>query len=351
MFLDPWWCNNLAPVLFAAMDLHASRIEQQLARTSIVDKIFDRLDYAWQEKVPVKIEGDARTGKTEAIKAWCSMHPGKARLVSTPSGKSLGDLFKAIAEAIGLPYGPKTKGTDLKEQIQYIMRHAGLFLVFDEAHFLLPASFDRNTTPARLDWVRTQIIDRKLPVALVTTPQAFGAAVQKFHRHTGYNFDQFFGRIMSNLTLDGELCDADLLAVTQIQGADIPAKLHPFIVARCKQSVGHLKAIEAICTRARYIARRDRHPAVTLPDLEQAASELIPARPAPTPAGAPQQTTPRPPSPWPQRAPAAPTAPPLAAPACRAAALAKADPIRSTNPAPSLETTSRRATAPIMETV
>ncbi len=277
----PWYCENLMAVLFEAMDMHAARIELQLARTEVVSLVFDRLDYAWQQKVLVKIEGDTRTGKTEAVKAWCAMHPGKSRLVSTPSGKSCGDMFKAIAEAIGLPFGPRTKGPDLKDQIQFIIRHGGLFLVFDEAHFLLPSNFDRNTQPARLDWLRTQVVDRKLPVALVTTPQAFKHSADKFQRWTGYNFGQFFGRIMSNVTLPNELSEADLLAVTKIQGPDIPEKLHRLIVARSMQSEGYLKTIEAVCSRARYIAQRDNHPAITLADVELAASEIIPAAPAP----------------------------------------------------------------------
>jgi hypothetical protein len=279
--LSPWYCENLAAVLFEAMELHAGRIALQLARTQIVELVFDALDYAWQQKVLVKIEGDTRTGKSEAVKAWCSMHPGKARLVSTPSGKSLSDLFKAIAEAVGLPYGPRTKGTDLKEQIQYIMRHSGLFLVLDESHFILPVNFDRNTQPGRLDWLRTQIIDRKLPVALVTTPQAFAHAVNKFERHTSYNFGQFFGRIMADISLPNELSEADLLAVAKIQGADIPEKLHPFIVAKSMQSEGYLKAIEAICSRSRYLAARENHRAVTLADVESAAAYVIPTKPAP----------------------------------------------------------------------
>jgi hypothetical protein len=301
----PWYCENLPDVLFQAMELDAGRVENQLAPTKVVSLVSDCLDYAWQQKVPVKIEGDTRTGKTEAVKAWCSMNPGKCRLVSTPSGKSMGDLFKAIADAIGLPYGPNVRGTDLKDQIQYIIRHAGLFLIFDESHFLLPSSFDRNTQPARLDWIRTQIIDKKLPIALVTTPQAFSHSAKKFHEWTGYNFGQFFGRIMSNLTLPNELSAADLLEVTKIKGPDIDEKYHKFIVSRSMRSEGYLKTIEAICTRARHIAKRDNHPHITQGDVELAASEMIPSagaiRPVQTPPekhGVPtqgQSGTPQPP--------------------------------------------------------
>jgi hypothetical protein len=277
----PWYCDNLIDVLFEAMAAHAASAELRLARTEVVSLAFDRLDYAWQKKVLVKIEGDARTGKSEAIKAWCAMYPGRARLVATPSSNSLRDLILAIAEAIGLPFTPNVDTCDLKDRVQFIIRHSGLFLIFDEAHFLLPTSYGRNTNPARLDYVRTEIVDKDLPVALICTPQAFKHSVERFQKWTGYNFAQFLGRIMLNVTLPNELGEADLLAVTKIQGPDIPEKFHRFIVARAMQSEGYLKAIEAVCSRASYIASREGHCAVTLADVELAASEVMPAAPAP----------------------------------------------------------------------
>ena len=277
----PWYCEKLIDVLFEAMAAHASRVELQLARTEVVSLAFDRLNYAWQEKCLVKIEGDARTGKSEAIKAWCSMHPGRARLVATPSRPSMRALTFAVADSLGIPVGPKTDTSDLQDQVQFIIRHSRLFFIFDEAHFLLPTSYGRNTNPARLDWVRTEIVDRDLPVALVCTPQAFKHSVARFQKWTGYNFAQFLGRIMLNVTLPNELGEADLLAVTKIQGPDIPEKFHGFIVARAMQSEGYLKSIEAVCRLARYVARRGGHAAVTLADVELAASEVMPSTPAP----------------------------------------------------------------------
>jgi hypothetical protein len=209
------------------------------------------------------------------------MYPGRARLVSTPSSNSIRDVFTAVADALGMTFAPNVRTPVLRDEIQYVIRHSGLFLVWDESHFLLPATYGRNTAPARLDWLRTQIIDKKLPVALVCTPQAFKHGVEKFQRHTGYNFAQFFGRVMLNVTLPNELSDEDLQAVVRIQGPDIPEKFHLFIVARACQSEGYLKTIEAICRRARFIARRDNHPTITQADVELAESEVNPSAPAP----------------------------------------------------------------------
>ncbi len=333
----PWYCPKLIDVLFEAMAAHTARIELQLARTEVVSLAFDRLDYAWQQKVLVKIEGDARTGKSEAIKAYAAMYPGRARLVATPCSNSLRDLLLAVADAVGLPYTINVDTCDLKDHVQFIIRHSRLFLIFDEAHFLLPMSYGRNTNPARLDWVRTEIVDKGLPVALVCTPQAFKHGVSRFEKWTGYNFTQFFGRIMLNVNLPNELSESDLLAVTAIHGADIPENLYRFIATRAAQSDGYLKVIEAICKRARYIAKRDGHPAITRADVELAESEVQPGR-----ARAPPK-------------PAAPRQQPIAVKRTRpirpaAVAPALQGPARHNSPAPALEAPARAA-APALETV
>ncbi|HEY3856364.1 MAG TPA: AAA family ATPase [Verrucomicrobiae bacterium] len=259
------------------MELHASRIELTIARTEVVSTVFDRLDYGWEEKVPVFLQGDTRTGKSFVINTWCKMNPGKARLIATPSNPSDRDLFIAIADALGLVVTPKTTSRELRDNIQFIIRHSGLMFIYDEAHFCLPVRYYRNTSPVRLDWIRTQIVDRKLPIAFISTPQAFQNGVAKFTRTTGHNFGQFLGRVMLNTDLPTDLSTEDLLEVCKIQGPDVPVKIHKFIVARAKSSEGYLKAIEAICCRARYIARREKHSTITLEDVTLAASEVIPA--------------------------------------------------------------------------
>jgi hypothetical protein len=132
----------------------------------------------------------------EAVKTWCRMNPGKARLVQTPCSNSDADLYRAVAEAFGLDFSYQTSIRKLKEKVEYVIRFAGLMPVFDEAHFLLPTRFTANTAPMRLNWVRTQIVDRECPVALVTTPQTYKHCVEKFVKATGHNIDQFLGRTM-----------------------------------------------------------------------------------------------------------------------------------------------------------
>jgi hypothetical protein len=276
----PWYCRELLAVLFEAMDAHARAIELQIASTKLSAVVSEKLNYAWVAKKFVKFDGESRTGKTKSFQTECLMRPGRFRLVNTPPGTSLRDLYAAVAESIGVFFSPKTPIHILKGKVEFIVKHAGLCLVFDEAHFLLPPPSSAVSSPARLDWLRTNIIDRRLPCALVTTPQAFKYAVEKFKRKTSYNFDQFFGRIALTVKLPDDDRE-DLLGIVKIHGSEIPEQFHRRIVNDVTIFKGCASNIEDVCDRARYLAKLDAREAVTDSDIETALSEVIPGWTAP----------------------------------------------------------------------
>ncbi|HEX3716582.1 MAG TPA: ATP-binding protein, partial [Verrucomicrobiae bacterium] len=281
---SPWYCPDLLSVLIDAMELHARRVEQQWAHTEIFKIIFDRIDYSVTEKRLVKIVGQARTGKTEACEAFAKAYPGRVRLVSTPPGNSKRDLFMAIGEAFGIPLTAVNALARIGETVQYIVRHGRLGIIFDEAQFLLPSPGSHVHTPARLDWIRCNVIDRKLPCVLVCTPQTFNHFVRDLRDKRGYNFDQVLGRIDLNVNLPDTLEKDDLAEILRTHGAGIPQKLQPFLLSAVlingkKDSL--VKAFEAVCCRARHLARRDGSRAISQADLETAVSEVIPAGAAP----------------------------------------------------------------------
>jgi hypothetical protein len=282
----PWYCQNILAVLFEAMELHARRVELQLARTKIVEIVFDRLDFAVSEKRLIKIDGQARTGKSEAAHAFAHARPGRLRIISTPPGTSTRDLFAAVAESLCIAFSAKTAIYKIKEAVQFVIRHARLGFIFDEAQFLLPPPSSQAQSPARLDWVRCNIVDRKLPCALICTPQTFNHAVRNLRDKRGYNFDQVLGRIDLNVTLPDTLGKEDLEQVIKIHGAGIPQNLHAFIVEEVLIKEAYLKSFEAICCRARHLARRDGNRTVNKADVECAISEVIPQAAAVTAAPA-----------------------------------------------------------------
>jgi len=273
----PWYFFDILPTLFAAMDSHAQRAVQSIAMTEVALKVFDALDYSWQEKTLAQITGDSRFGKTEAVKAWCKMHPGRARLVSTPFSNCDADLYRSVADALGIQHDFKTPLRRLKETVEFTVRHSGLLFVFDESHFLFPTRFSKNTVPMRLNWIRTRMVDCNVSVVLVSTPQDYRHAADKFIRETQYNFAQFLGRIMHQVTLPNELEHDDLLAVAKIHCPEMDVDFQELIVAKAMQSESYLHTVQAIGKRARYLARRDAHPEITLADVTLAIAEVIPA--------------------------------------------------------------------------
>ncbi|HEX3716992.1 MAG TPA: ATP-binding protein [Verrucomicrobiae bacterium] len=324
----PWYCKKLLAVLFEAMEVHARRVELKLGRTEIVEIVFDRLDYAWSEKRPIKLTGQARTGKSEAIHGYAEAHPGRARVINTPCGISTRDLFTAAAEALGVSFHSGTPMHKIKERVQAVIRHCGnLLFIWDEAQYLLPPPSSSVKNPARLDWVRTNVIDRKLPCALVCTPQTFDHAADSLKKKQ-YNFDQFLGRIDLNVSLPDQLSAEDLTRAVKIHGAGIPEKLQSEIVDAVITNEKYLSSFEAICCRARHLARRDNNRPITKSDVETAIGEVIPGSIAPAPA-LPAATV-----------PAGRTEKPVAVRRGR----------RPTTPVPTMKSPSRQ-TIPTMETV
>ncbi len=283
----PWYFADILPTLFAAMDSHAQRARQGIAMTEVALKVFDALEYAWSEKALVNVQGDSRFGKTEAVKTWCAMHPGKARLVTVPCSNGAAELYRAFADALGIEHSYKTAPLKLKELVEFTVKHSGLMFVADEAHFLFPAASYKNSPPMRLNWLRTQVVDRSLAVALVSTPQDYNHAAAKFVKASGFNLAQWTGRKALQVNLPAELDFDDLLAIAKLKAPDLDGDFQELIAAKALQSENYIMAVDAIAKRARYVAKRDGHAETTLADVTLAIAEVIPASAsAPAPAGA-----------------------------------------------------------------
>jgi hypothetical protein len=271
-----WFMDDPIAAVIEVMDRRVEVVAKRLAMTEVSKRVFDALDYAMEERAMVRVEGDSRFGKTESVRAWCDMRPGRARLVSVPSSNSLADLHRRIAEALGMEVSYGSGAQRLKERIEFVMQHGGLFLALDEAAFLVPQNYSAATAPARLNWVRTEIIDRGLPLAVIVTPQSFMPAVDRFVKKTGYAMEQFFGRNHRTVRLPNELDQGDMVAVARIHFPEMDEDHLELVADLASISENYLQAVEAISKLARYIARREKHRRVTVADIELAASEIIP---------------------------------------------------------------------------
>jgi hypothetical protein len=272
-----WYCPDVIAEVIAYADRRAAVVNQRLAQTVVAEKVFDALDYACSERVLVRIEGESRFGKTEAIETYAAMWPGKVRVVRTPSSNSERDLIKAVAEAFGIHQTFGTRGETIKDKVEFVIRFSGMLLAFDEGAFLVPSTFSATTPPARLNWIRCAIVDRKLPCVIVTTPQSYNAALARFVKKTAYTFEQFIGREALRVSLPNELAHEDLLAVARIHFPEADEDLLGLIAAKAMQSESYLKAVENIARRARYNAKKRNAKRLSVADVDKASAEVMPA--------------------------------------------------------------------------
>jgi hypothetical protein len=270
-----WFFEDLIGAIFEFMDRRAARIQKRLAMTEVARRIFDALDFAQAEKVMVRIEGDSRFGKTEALQAWSDTRPGAARLVRVPSDNSIKSFLIRVGEALGINCSYGVAPISLKYRIEYILKNSNLFLILDEAHYLIPQNYSSGSAPTRLNWVRGEIVDRNLPVALAVTPQSFKPALSRFVKKTGYTMEQFLGRNFLTCVLPEALTEDDMIAVARIHSPELDGDALGYIANEARLSQNYLQAVEAISRRARFLAGRSKR-RIGLKELETAVSEVLP---------------------------------------------------------------------------
>jgi hypothetical protein len=269
------------------LDAHAGRESQSIVMTEIARAIFETFGFLWTEKAMGEIIGDSRFGKSEGAKAWCKMHPGRARLVKTPCDNCDRSLLEAIAEALGVEITLKQTHRELKTKVEFCLKHCGLMLVFDESAWLIPQRYSATTTPMRLNYIRSQVLENGCPVALIQTPQFFGPAAQRFERKTGFNMDQWKGRIMRTVTLPTELPEADLAAVVLHHFPNLDESCVKRVIGCALVSESYLFAVLKISKNARAVARENGRENINRDDIEAGISLAgitipEPSAPAPT---------------------------------------------------------------------
>lgn len=272
-----WFFHDVIGTAIEFMDRRAEQIRGRLAMTAVAKMVFQELDYALAEKVMIQIHGQSRFGKTEALETWTAMRPGLARLVRVPCSNSMNDFLKRVGEALGIDCSYGSRPDRLRDRIEYVVQHSGLFLVLDEASFLIPQTYQEHTPPARLNWLRTEIVDRNLPLAMAATPQSYQGAVNRFVKKTRYTFEQFVGRNFLVVKLPDKLSEADMIAVAKVHFPDMDEDSLSFIAAEARLSQNYLQAVEAIAKRTRFLASR-RGRSVTFAEVEAAVADVIPRR-------------------------------------------------------------------------
>lgn len=289
--MAPWYFPRICESILAFMDRRKARIAATIGETTITREIFKWLDVALRAKRTVMIIGTERFGKTEAVKNWCLQNPGIARMVKTPDSNALSDLLREVAKAIGIQSGPDARGYKLRETIDHVLSQSGLMLVMDESQFLVPGSYSKSTSPARLNWFRINVMNKGIPSALVATPQSYKPSKDRFVKKTGFAIGQFDERILKTVSLPDELEKADLLAIARVHFPTLKSQYLEFVVERAIATErNYVSDIEKIATLARVSAEQSGRETPILADIQSAIADVLPALPpAPEATPAPKE--------------------------------------------------------------
>lgn len=276
---DVNYFNDIVGALEEYQRRYADRIEQATVVTEIGRKVYDALDYARKTKRMIIIEGNARLGKTFAAKAWCEQNLGAARYLSVPCSNAEEDFFRAIANALGLPMSQR-KNVEMRDLIDKTLKHRHIMLVLDEAHFAWPQKNIRVANPVRLNWIRTELVDKGIAVALITTPQAWKVDRNRTIKNTGWAFEQFEGRVAHRERLPAELSLDDLKAVAKSM---FPAMDNPslkYLSGMAMRTKEYLGALDAVAHRASWRAEKGGRSTVTFEDVSAAVNERLNVKPS-----------------------------------------------------------------------
>ncbi|MFT3869261.1 MAG: ATP-binding protein [Nibricoccus sp.] len=272
--------------------------EREVARAAIVEtdvtrRVFEELDFAYETRSFVLIEGREGIGKSEAARCWCDQRPGQAIYVRLESGSDETTLYRSIAREIGTACSYQRKAVEMRARIQDALQPGHLMLVLDEAHFLWPTSArSERTTPKRLDWLRTALIDFNVPIALVSTPQFFTQQCDRF-RKAGWNSNQIQRRLTRLVRLPESLSKEDVLGVVARNFPEVPLRTAKEIAAVALLSVGYLTTIVSL--RKRFDFLSSRRPSTAPADLlreildEKSAELDLAVQPVEKPVATPTQ--------------------------------------------------------------
>jgi hypothetical protein len=270
----PWYFPALIETLreFQAAWIEGRR--REVVFTDLGKQVCEALDYSRQEHCLVLIDGLARTGKTHAVKAWCELNAGAARYVQVPSTNDELGFYRAIAKSLGVSINLNSSPVELRQRIEDTLEGGQLALVLDEGHYLWPNVIDPRSLPARINWIMTALVNQRVAVAIVTTPQFFRAQ-KLIETKTRWSSEQFIGRIGHYEKLPNSLSEKDLFAVAKASLPEGDSASVEMLVRYAQASAKYLAAIEAVTRRARFLAARNGCAEVARQDIKQAISESV----------------------------------------------------------------------------
>lgn len=273
-----WFWPSVFSDLLEWMDKQWSQECADLAETRVAKTVWKWIEVAKGSKLAVWLNGSSRFGKTESIRALARCYPGRYRVVDTPETGSILSLCQAIARSLGLP--ERGSVATLRAEINLILSTSGLMLLFDEAHMLFPGAPSKYKRPQLIDFVRRVVMDQDLPVAFISTPQSYQEAQGTFARVTGFNMDQWNGRLLQEqpIELPESITREEMLAVAAVHFPGLDLQYLELIVRYGRASKGTLFGyIRSVSRVAWYLTKEAGKKSPRLTEIEQAIQTVLPA--------------------------------------------------------------------------
>lgn len=294
----PWYFVRVADAVLRFIDRRKSEVAASIAQTAISREIFHWLAKARATDRSIIISGHSRHGKSEPVRAWAAMNPGLARIVETPASGGEGELLRAVAKALGIETGVRQRGHDLRGEIEFVLQQFRPLLIFEEASFLYPATFSKNTMPARLNWVRRSVMDCGIPCAFVWTPQTHRDARNRFSKATNFAIEQFDGRILRTVNLPVEISREDLLAIARIHFPGLDERYCEYVVSKAAATErNYCSDVSNIAALARSNAEDAGRAMPNFEDIKAAIADVLPTAAEVPETSAPRKSRSRPESP------------------------------------------------------
>jgi hypothetical protein len=260
------WCPDLLQLLFTYQGALAGEAVANLVETSISRGTMSALDYARHSGGIVIIEGQERIGKSFSARAWCEARPGLARYVELPSNTDDASFYREIAKALGVASGCSMKTGQIRERIERMLEDSRLMLVMDEGHYIWARANRRDTMPKRICWIMTALANRKIPCAIVATPQ-FTVNQRDTEQRTQWRSGQFIGRVSHYERLPETLTQDEIFHVARRYLPDADAEMVRAMANVAKISRRGLGLLEFVTKRVRFEVDRAGRKAITAADL------------------------------------------------------------------------------------
>lgn len=174
-----------------------------------------------------------------------------------------------------MDYSPATPTKQLKFDVEYVLAHGGLFITYDESHWLIPQNYSAKTPPARMNWVRSRIIDRGMGVAFFSTRQNYQSSLGRFAKKTQYQFQQWIGRIAPPLILPDALDAEELLAAALAKFPSVDPDMLAIVVERCFARKTGFQELPGVVEYALFLADRAGRQDISLDDVDGAFGEFL----------------------------------------------------------------------------